>query len=54
MFNGLYDMELVTEGAFKRWRDHGTESYGKGNCISSTKDFFDCLDSASVESDESR
>jgi len=52
MFNGLYDMEFVTEGAFKRWKDNGTENYGKGNCVVAAKDFFDWLDSADVESDE--
>lgn len=52
MFNELYDKELITEDAFLWWRDHGTEAYGKGNCLQNTSAFYEWLDSASVESDE--
>ena len=52
MFNELYNIDLIVEDAFKHWKDQGTETYGKGNCIQTTNTFFEWLDSASVESDD--
>ena len=52
MFNTLYDLEVVGEKTFKEWRDYGVENFGKGNAVSSVQAFFEWLESAETESDE--
>lgn len=51
MFNQIYDLEIVGEEEFRRWRDKGTENYGKGAAVTTVKSFFDWLDSGETESD---
>ena len=51
MFNLIYDLEIVGEVEFRRWRDKGTENYGKGAAVATVKNFFDWLDSGETESD---
>ena len=52
MFNQIYDLEIVGEDMFRKWRDKGTEAYGKGAAVVSVKTFFDWLDSCETESDD--
>ena len=51
MFNLLYDLDVVYEHSLYRWRDKGTERFGKGNATTSTAKFFDWLESAETESE---
>ena len=51
MFNMVYDVEVVGEKAFVKWREEDRERMGKGNAVNSVKPFFDWLESAEVESD---
>ena len=51
MFNQAYDVEVVGEESCYRWRDKGTENFGKGNAVQSVKSFFEWLESAETESD---
>ena len=52
MFDIVYDVDLVREKVFLKWKVHGVEQYGKGNAVSSVQGFFDWLESAETESDE--
>ena len=51
IFNQIYDCEIAGEEQFRRWKDKGTESYGKGAAVATVKNFFDWLDSCETESD---
>ena len=51
MFNTVYDVEVVGEKAFIKWREDDHEVMGKGNAVSSVRGFFDWLESAEIESD---
>ena len=51
MFNRIYDLDVVGEEEFRRWKDKGTEGFGKGVALASVKNFFDWLDGAETESD---
>lgn len=52
MFNVIYDLEIVGEDTFRKWKDEGTESFGKGAAVATVKNFFDWLDSYETESDD--
>ena len=51
MFNLVYDVDVVNELSFYRWRDKGTERFGRGNAVISVKTFFDWLENAETESE---
>ena len=51
MFNQIYDLDIVGEEVFRRWRDKGTEAFGKGAAVATVKNFFDWLDGGETESD---
>ena len=51
MFNQIYDLDIVGEEVFRRWRDKGTEAFGKGAAVITVKNFFDWLDGGETESD---
>ena len=51
IFNQIYDFEIVGEEVFRRWKDKGTEKFGKGAAVTTVKNFFDWLDSGETESD---
>ena len=51
MFNRIYDLEIVGEEVFCRWRDKGTEAFGKGAAVATVKNFFEWLDGGETESD---
>lgn len=52
MFNAIYDLEIVGEDMFRKWRDKGTEQFGKGAAVLTVKSFFEWLDSCETESDD--
>ena len=52
IFNQIYDLEIVGEEEFRRWKDKGTEGFGKGAAVATVKNFFDWLDSGETESDD--
>ena len=49
MFNVIYDLEIVREVVFLKWRDFGSEAFSKGRAILSVKSFFDWLDCGELE-----
>ena len=46
MFDLLYDLEVVREDVFQRWREEGMQAY---TAIQSVKTFLDWLDSSAME-----
>ena len=51
MFFSLYDVDVITEAVFIKWKEMGTEMFGRGVALQSVKNFFHFLDTAETESD---
>ena len=52
LFNALYDLECVSEEAYKHWHSKGSPvEYGRGNAVQCVAPFFEWLDSADQESE---
>ena len=54
MFNLVFDVDVVSEQSFYRWRDNGTKRFGKEIAVLSVQMFFDWLESAETDPDEER
>ena len=50
----MFDVDVVSEQSFYRWRDNGTKRFGKEIAVLSVKTFFDWLESAETDPDEER
>ena len=52
IFTSLYDVEVVSESAFRVWKEHGLEEFGRGMCLQASSVFFEWLGATECEFDE--
>ena len=49
MFDIVYNTEVVSEEDLKKWREEGTELFGRGMALMSVRSFFEWLQSDSED-----